>query len=745
MIYMLHNVKPETKHLIIAATAVAVIISVMAFLFCRTDDEIYIGADDYTGVPEYADDAGGVITVDDTMGAAAGSIMAETKAMHVDAGAFLLDVDHQNDEDISVEILDGESTLVTAALPQDVSNTRISFSVERNAYDLKIRFIYPGNGRAVLKRSILYSTGRGFYSDTVIFAIFIILAVVITAVLMIRCDFFHMPLNDRLCFAAIGLYLILINYMYYRPFPLGGEDVGYHLARIEATYNEMRNGQIPIVMYSDFVGGRGMIGIMYPYLFLFIPAFLRILHMSPEGALRLFFILITYATCASSYYASKRLTNNKYLASVSMMLYGMLLYRITTMTYRYAYGELQAFVFFPLVILGLYETVVGDRKKWPVLAIGMTGLMQCHLLSFLQASILCLTVGVLNIVNIIRERRYIQTVLAALTTVLLNLWYIVPFLIYYREELAINEHLSWGNEIYGYSSYLTEMLRLFPNTSEGETQHKMGLLGLWLVVLAGMAIYYQLKQRERTGSDRYSLILLTVGIMSLYMASKDFPWETVLKSEAVSDALGYLQFVGRFYMIGEICLFFGAVIVLAGNIDFSRLVARGIMIAVISIAALQAYAMTDGWLTELTDPFCDARAQRYTPAVNDTSVEDYVPEGYWFGEGFADEAESPVADITDYSHEHLHTSFAYKSAEATYAEIPLLYYKGYRAITNDDIMLRLDKGTAGCIRIELPESAETTTVNIDFIGSAVWKAAVIVSVLSTILFAGYMVYERRVH
>ena len=736
--------KPVTRRLVIAAAAIAACVAATAFLNYRSDDEIYIGAENYDSIPGYADDNGGVITVDDGMGAEPGSVIAEIPAIHVDAGSFVLDVDHQNDEDIDVEILDGERVIASASLPQGESNTRISFHTDDNAYNLKARFTYGGEGQAVLKRSILYSVGGAFYSDTLIYAVFIIAAVCVLVYLMIRWDFFSMPLGDRICFGAAALYLLLVNYMYYRPFPIGAEDVGFHLARIEATYNEIRQGQIPVIMYSDFVQGRGMIGIMYPSLFLLLPAALRVLHMSPEGALRMFFIIVSCATCASSYYASKKLIMDKYLATTSMMLYGMLLYRITTMTYRYAYGELQAFIFFPLVICGLYETVLGDRKKWTVLAIGMTGLMQCHLLSFIQAALICLIVGVLNLTGIIREKRYIRILLAVVTTLLLNLWYIVPFLTYYREDLATKEHLSWGSEIYVFSSYLTEMLRLFPNTSEGETQHKMGLVGIWLVILAAAAIYIQIRKQERTCRDRFSLILMIIGAVSLFMASKAFPWETAVKFEAVSDVMGYMQFVGRFYLIGEICLFFGAVITISGTARSGQPAVRAALLAAVAIAALQAYSVSDSWLSEYTDPFSDARAERYTAAVNDTTVEDYVPGGYWFGEGFAGEPYSPEADITGYSHQHLHTSFDYTSREATYAEIPILYYRGYRASTDDDIPLRLSKGTAGCIRIELPENGKTT-VNVEFTGFAVWKISLIISVLAAMIFFGVIIYGRKRH
>lgn len=742
---MLSRLNQTTKRLIIVTTAFVLCVIAVAFLNYQSDDEIYFGAFDYVNVPEYADDSDGVITIDDTMGAKAGTVMAETPAIHVDKGAFILDIDQQNESDISIEIYDGARVIAETALPPDELNSKIYFSSDNNLYNLRICYKYDGEGRSTVKRSILYSVRRPFYSDTVIYALLIVIAACVLTAFMIKAGFFELPAGDKLWIASVVLYLILINYMYYRPFPLGVEDVGYHLARIEATYNEMRQGQMPIVMYSDFVQGRGMIGIMYPYLLLYIPAILRVLHMSPEGALRIFFILITCATCASSYFASKHLTKNRYIATAAMMLYGLLIYRIAAMTYRYAYGELQAFVFFPLVIWGLYEIVIGDRRKWPILALGMTGLLQSHLLSFIQATVLCIIFGILNIATIIKEKRMIPTILAALTTIALNLWYIVPFLMYYKEDLSISEHLSWGDNIYGYSSYLTEMLRLFPNTSEGESQHKIGLVGLWLVVLVAIAIYLQFRKKERGRRDNFSLVLILIGAFLMFMASKAFPWETAMKFESIKNSIEFIQFVGRFYMMGEICLFFGAIITLTDGVNISRPEVKVIMFAMILLASMQAYAITDNWMAKNTDPFCNVKEGRYTPAVNDTTVEDYVPEGYWFGEGFAEEVQSPTAHITDYEHDHLHTSFEYKTSEATYAEIPILYYKGYKATTDEGTMLAIEKGDAGCIRIELPRSEEATRVNVDFTGYTVWKISLLISILSAFLFIGCIIREFKGH
>lgn len=735
------------RKLIIVSVFLILFVAATAFLNYQTDDELYFGTEDYIDVPEGADYTNGVVTVDDSMGLSEGDVIAETPEIHLDAGGYYLDIDHQSETDLQVVISDGNEEIQRALLPKDALNTRVDFITESNLYNLKISYLYSGQGRATIKRSILYSSSGAFFSDTLIYALFISFAIVILSVVLIKTEFFNAPLKTKLFVSFIVLYLIFINYMYYRPFPLEAEDTRYHLARIEATYNEMRRGQFPIVLYSDFVQGRGMIGIMYPYLFLFIPAFFRLIRMSPEGALRLFFIFISYATCATSYIAAKKIMKSRYTAAATMMLYGMLIYRITTMTYRYAYGELQAFIFFPLVIWGLYEILIGDQKKWLILSLGMTGLLQCHLLSFLQAVFLCIVFGILFLAGLFREKRIYQVLEAVLATILINLWYIVPFLTYYREDLGVHDHLSWGKDIYGFSYYLTEMLRFFPNTTEGETQHKMGLIGIWLVILIGIAVYLQIRQEKRDNTSKFATSLLLSGVVCIFMASKTFPWMTAMKFEQVSKSFEYLQFVGRFYMMGEILVLFGGMITLARHwksANYQRRIVF-ILVALVIVAAVQAYSVSDSWLSKNADPFVEVSRYRYTPGIDDTEVEDYVPEGYWFGEGVEDSPLSPKAEISGYKHDNLHTSFAYNSDEPTYVDIPVLYYKGYVAEDDKGNALMIEKGDNGCIRVVLPACETETLVRVDFSGYSMWKCMGVISFISAgLILALYIAENRRI-
>lgn len=742
--------RSEYKRLMgVAIVAIATVV-ITGYLNLQSDDEIHIGCTDYTCVFEAADWSDGVITVDESMGASEGDVIAETSPMHLDAGRFILDVDHQNEYPISVTVFDKENRIAETNLPAEESNTRFEFSSDKNMYNMKIRFVYGGEGKAILKRSILYSNGGPFYSDTIVYSVLLVLGVILLVCFIIYAGFFDMSTGAKLCVVAVLVYILFANYLYYRPFPLHVEDVEYHVARIEASYNELKRGQFPIIIYSDFLQGRGMIGIMYPYLFLIIPALLRMVHMSPEGSIRLFFIFISYATCGTSFYAAKRIFKNRYIAVITMMLYGMLLYRITTMTYRYAYGEVQAFVFYPLVILGLYEIITGDRKKWCILTIGMTGMLQCHLLSFIQATVVCFVVAVVFLVQLIKSHRIIQLIYAGTAAVLINLWYVIPFLSYYNEDLGIYDHLSWGENINGFASYFADMLRFYPNTSDGETQHKMGLIGVWLAILALAAIYKCIKRGCKDPREKFALCLMVIGASALFLATRTFPWETALKFRIISKSLEYLQFVGRFYLSGEVLVLFGSMMLVTSgwyeekiempyefkaNDNIIRIL---FLSTILTIASLQAYAVTDSWLSR-SSQFVDSRTERYVAGVNDSEVEDYVPSGYWFGEGFPTSAYSPSGNITDYRHEETDTYFVYSSSEESFVDLPITYYSDYSAVNEEGDNLDTIQGDGGCVRVILPANTEKEAVCVTFRARTSWRISMVISILSSIVLLIYVI------
>lgn len=90
-----------------------------------------------------------------------------------------------------------------------------------------------------------------------------------------------------------------------------------------------------------------------------------------------------------------------YLAA---FLYVFSLYRFTDIYVRGALGEVLAFVFMPVALIGIYEVLWGDEKKWSWLMTGYSGLLLSHTLSF-YLMVLILIVFILIRWHVLNQQR----------------------------------------------------------------------------------------------------------------------------------------------------------------------------------------------------------------------------------------------------------------------------------------------------------------------------------------------------
>jgi len=75
-------------------------------------------------------------------------------------------------------------------------------------------------------------------------------------------------------------------------FALGGDDLLYHLSRIEGIKDGLLSGQFPVYIFPEALNGNGYLNTMYPNLFLYIPALLRVLGVSYVAAYKTILIII---------------------------------------------------------------------------------------------------------------------------------------------------------------------------------------------------------------------------------------------------------------------------------------------------------------------------------------------------------------------------------------------------------------------------------------------------------------------
>lgn len=124
----------------------------------------------------------------------------------------------------------------------------------------------------------------------------------------------------------IAIFLILIalfvSYPLYNDYLVYSHDINFNFVRIEGLKETLGNGQVPVRIHAIENNGYGYAtSLLYPELFLYIPAILRLLNTSMVFTFKLFLVLINIASVVSMYIAVKKIsksTVSRYIRSNSI-------------------------------------------------------------------------------------------------------------------------------------------------------------------------------------------------------------------------------------------------------------------------------------------------------------------------------------------------------------------------------------------------------------------------------------------
>lgn len=124
--------------------------------------------------------------------------------------------------------------------------------------------------------------------------------------------YFKKEINHK---SKIVILLILIalfvSYPLYNDYLVYSHDINFNLVRIEGLKEALGNGQIPARIHPIENNGYGYAtSLLYPELFLYIPAILRLLNTSMVFTFKLFLILINIAAVGSMYVAVKKISKS---------------------------------------------------------------------------------------------------------------------------------------------------------------------------------------------------------------------------------------------------------------------------------------------------------------------------------------------------------------------------------------------------------------------------------------------------
>jgi len=466
-----------------------------------------------------------------------------------------------------------------------------------------------------------------------------------------------------------------------------GHDLHFHLNRIEGIAAGLRAGQFPVRIHASTLLGYGYAAPQfYPELFFYLPAIMRNMGVSLAACVRVFEMLINLCAALASYFCGRRLLKDRKIALGACVLYTLCLYRLVNMYVRATLGESIAMVFFPVLLAALYDVLVGDARRWPLLALSMAGIFMNHLLSTLFAVIFCVLAALLCAKRLLREPKRILFIIAAAVVMLLcSLWFLVPMLAY-TSDTGINTSVALNS--YEHVMKLGAYLVGFPGDHAGipdsakDFAYTVGVVPGYAVML-GCALfvlrrYLDGKAREADGRNGLCAALLAFGVLALLLATEFFPWKWVCNlPRPYSTFFKQIQYPWRLVGVGVPMLCMVSAWGYMRNEKHRTAMLGVILLLSVLLSGYTMQSFVQQSAPDLySDSFCDTRIGQYEYLYYGTEKASLKP-----GEIIAGKTENFA--VSNAQKQGTNLRFTLDIPEScAYVDVPLLYYPGYRAQVN---------------------------------------------------------------
>ncbi len=342
------------------------------------------------------------------------------------------------------------------------------------------------------------------------------------------------PRKLNLLYLGLLLFVTLLTTLYLASTKaiFAFSDWTFHASRVEEIYLNLKSGSFFTFIAARTFHNTGAASFLfYPYIFFYPWAFLRFV-LSPVNAFYAWYALVTFATAAISYFSMKSYSKKSLASFIFSLVYTFAPYRLYLG--GAVFGEYLAVTFLPLLFLGIYEVLWGDKKKWYLLAIGGALVAYAHILSVFLSLEFAVILFIIKLITSrgISKDRIKSLLLAAGVCVLLVLPVIVPFFTDF-----IGQGLSSAKPGI---SYTMEPLYLLLNSFSAQKGWKLSFM-LMLTIFTAWAFI----------KSRRNWIIYGLGLFACFLATRYFPWKLTAGTpfEMFQLTARYLSYASLFLTI----------------------------------------------------------------------------------------------------------------------------------------------------------------------------------------------------
>ena len=530
-----------------------------------------------------------------------------------------------------------------------------------------------------------------------------------------------------------------------------GDDIHFHLSRIDAIAQGLKAGQFPVRIYSQAKNGYGYApSLFYGELCLYFPAVLRTLGVSVQLSYHLYVLAVQILTAGIAFYSFRQMFSHNKTALLGSVLYLLNPYRLQNLYWRAAVGEYTAMAFLPLIpaaLCLLYGKKEPTKKQAGVactemvIAFGM--LLQTHMIS-LEIMVLATAVFCLFYLRRTFSRCVLFVWLKSVAIVLLlNLWFLLPFL-----EIM-------GSGIYGgmYGGTTMNAGRMIQRSgyaipkvltwnTHGRNIGIELIIGCMVFLWAWIGHDEEIPHREQ----KIGLWSTGIGLAACWASTNTFPWGLVgALPGKISGILLAIQFPWRYLTLAAILLTLATLC--AVSLLRPKKLARPLAVLLLSASLLGVGFFYREYLPSESGEYVGDSGELIYVDHLVTNVAWYYDKLYLpigakeTRDGFVIEKKVTTAEVEqiDKTENGVILQYTAGMGEDGIIELPLLYYPVYGIKEGAGTLFKTENGMLG---IQVP-AGSSGTIRVAVQEPLRWRLAELVSAVTVLVWSGSMKKKRR--
>ncbi len=687
----------------------------------------------------------------------------------IPAGIYKADISYSASYDTSVD-----NKPVVKIITFDETGDVNRFSDDAYLYDhvtqIRSRIYMGKNAGPFYSFFVLYGAG-----DTVIESVTVseymparLLVFLVVFVFLILFDLLIMYLpslgkEKTMTLVLLTVLTVIVSLPFFAGSAMHGHDVGFHMYRVGALGESIRNGQFPVrYMPGAYYGHGYIIDIFYANIFLLPSALLYMLGLPLYAAYNSFLFFISVATVIIAYISFKGVFGSSKWGVTGAYMYAFSMYRLCNVYVRSDAGELSAMAFLPLVIYGLYRIYTSEKrdlKNCIPFMVAAFGLVQSHILTVL----LCIFFIVIFALAFIKKtvKKLPELLFSAGALLILNLFYLVPVFSSFM-GMGMSTGRAAVADTEKSALIISRILDFCVTYREpdktvllyNDMLFSPGPVALvCLVLFAAMAAFILIRRKNTDKTVlKTGMVCFGLCIVAAFISSAAFPWEKIIETGGVMSFFTSMQFPWRFMEVADPLACFAAVsgLVLIEKSGIRTAVLGGslaiVMVALTVTGLVYADSYMDlnseyGWNTR--DNFTAIRPDwTYFPEglnrylSQDTGAKtaggEYITH-YLKGEG----ADSPVIGYEVLTCRDSVKQFRLVNGEMnTVVTLPVFALDNIRVLDGDGREIIHGRSADCKVTVRVPSGTDTV-ITVKYMVPVLWKICDLISLLGLVTLVAF--------